>query len=128
MMRVNLQPSMRAKETFTLAKDWIGECSEQHVECRTTTIHRVLPTRLVYINSTPETQNYKASIRRSDTLPIETQYLTLSHCWGEREFLISTRANISSFEVSLPIRSLSKTFQDAIFATTNLGFQYIWID
>lgn len=35
---------------------------------------------------------------------------------------------MSIFEKSLPIQSLPKAFQDALFATTRLGFQYIWID
>ncbi|KAF9735728.1 hypothetical protein PMIN06_010116 [Paraphaeosphaeria minitans] len=39
-----------------------------------------------------------------------------------------TRANAGAFEVSLPLHELSKTFQDALFATETMGFQYIWID
>jgi hypothetical protein len=42
--------------------------------------------------------------------------------------LTTTRTNLNSFELSIPINSLSRTFQDALFTTMELGFQYIWID
>lgn len=128
MSRVRLHPSMREKGTFDLAQEWISKCRSQHIECQAGTAYRKLPTRLVQVTSTPRTHDLKANICRSDTLSIETQYLTLSHCWGKQKFLTSNRSNISFFEESLPIQSLSKTFQDALFATTRLGFQYIWID
>jgi hypothetical protein len=42
--------------------------------------------------------------------------------------LSTTRTNLGSFESSLPVESLSRTFQDALFVTVELGFRYIWID
>ncbi|KAJ4288203.1 hypothetical protein N0V90_012220 [Kalmusia sp. IMI 367209] len=69
-----------------------------------------------------------ANICRGDALPVETPYLSLSHCWGTVKFLTTTRNNVHQFERSLPVEKLSRTFQDALFATINLGFQYVWID
>lgn len=89
---------------------------------------RKLPTRLVYVQRTSTSSKLLAKICRGNTLPIKTPYLSLSHCWGATKFLTTTRANLSSFELMLPIDRLSSTFKDAFFATVNLGFQYIWID
>jgi len=69
-----------------------------------------------------------ANVCRGDSLPAGTPYLTLSHCWGNVKFLTTTCANLLSFETSLPVNKLSKTFQDALYATVTLGFQYVWID
>lgn len=119
---------MRSHETFSLARQWVNECLLEHVECRVSTSHGKLPTRLVCIKSRSTSSELTAYICHGDTLPNETPYVTLSHCWGEVEFITTTRANLNSFESSLPIDKLSKTFQDAFLATINLGFQYIWID
>jgi len=70
----------------------------------------------------------KANICRGASLPRCTPYLTLSHCWGGEEFLTTTHTNLCAYECSLPIDSLSRTFQDAFLATVKLNFQYIWID
>lgn len=69
-----------------------------------------------------------ANVCRSESLPEDTPYISLSHCWGTAKFLTLQRANLDAFEKSLPVEHLSKTFQDAFLTTINLGFQYIWID
>jgi hypothetical protein len=123
-----VESSTRSSETFSQIKQWINICLSEHPECRRSTDHRVLPTRLVRAERTGTSFEVKANICRGDTLPKETPYLTLSHCWGKTKFLTTTRANLSSFELSIPVDGLSRTFRDALFATVNLGFQYIWID
>ena len=70
----------------------------------------------------------EAKLCRGDELPTTTSYLTLSHCWGSTRFLTTTLADLGTFQISLPVDRLSKTFQDALFATVRLGFRYIWID
>ena len=127
-MRTSLFPSIRAKQTFDMAREWIMGCRSKHIGCWSTTTRRELPTRLIHVRSRAADLPLEANICRGSTLPTETPYLTLSHCWGKRKFLTSTRANISLFEANLPIQRLSRTFQDALFATISLGFQYIWID
>jgi hypothetical protein len=88
----------------------------------------VFPTRLVYVDPTSTSSKVSARIYRGDSLPIQTPCLTLSHCWGDAKLLTTTRTNLSSFESSIPVDSLSRAFQDALFVTTELSFQYIWID
>ena len=127
-VRTQLDQSIRSEATFSLARQWIKECCLGHSECRVSTDGRKLPTRLISVQPTGTGSKLLAKICHGDTLPIETPYLSLSHCWGDTKFLTTTRANLNSFELSLPVDRLSGTFKDAFFATVNLGFQYIWID
>lgn len=119
---------MRSGETFSLVKRWINDCCSHHVECRSSTNPTELPTRLICVYPVGTSSKIRANICRGNLLPKDTPYLTLSHCWGEIEFLTTTRATLSAYECSLPIDSLSRTFQDALLATLELGFLYLWID
>lgn len=56
------------------------------------------------------------------------QYLTLSHRWGSLEFLKLTKANVDGLKTRIELSELSKTFQDAIAITLELGLCYLWID
>lgn len=58
----------------------------------------------------------------------ELEYLTLSHMWGKQEFLTLTWQNHDEFLREVPLEKISRTFQDAIFITAELGFRYLWID
>jgi hypothetical protein len=123
-----LNPSTKSEQTFSLIRKWMNECVLEHSVCQSSIDHRVLPTRLIYVDSTITSSKMLARICRGESLPVQTPYITLSHCWGDTKFLTTTRTNLSSFELSIPVNSLSRTFQDALFATVKLGFQYIWID
>jgi hypothetical protein len=63
----------------------------------------------------------------SQGLPTDTEYLTLSHCWGQNHFTTLTQS-FHSFLCEIPTDLLTKTFKDAIAITRKLGFRYIWID
>lgn len=125
---MKLNSSIMSNETISLVKKWINECRPKHSRCQLSVDRKELPTRLVHIQPLRTSSGQRANIYYGKTLPSRTIYPTLSHCWGRTKFLTTTRANLSSFESSLPIQSLSRTFQDAIFTTVNLGFYYIWID
>ena len=58
------------------------------------------------------------------------RYLTLSHCWGREPSVekMTTKENVSSRKVDIPLDVLPKTIQDAIAITLGLGFTFIWID
>jgi hypothetical protein len=110
-----------------VAKTWLHNCTSRHSECQQR-VTRKLPKRLIYVHRNATSSEIEARICQSDKLPQSTQYLSLSHCWGQTTFLTTTRENISEFELSLPVDRLSLTFQDALFTTIALGFEYIWID
>lgn len=65
-------------------------------------------------------------------LPLDTEYLTLSHRWDESPALILSEKTIHelSSAVSLPLLNdpSTQTFQDAIKLGRAVGFRYLWID
>jgi Heterokaryon incompatibility protein (HET) len=57
------------------------------------------------------------------------QYVTLSHCWGEKKLTRTLQANISRWLTSgIPWTELPQTFRDALNVAINLKFRYLWID
>jgi hypothetical protein len=54
--------------------------------------------------------------------------LTLSHAWGDADFLKCTCNNYEQLQVDIPLASLPANFRDAIFVTVELGFSYLWLD
>jgi hypothetical protein len=72
-------------------------------------------------------------------------YVTLSHCWGDAQFLCLSPENMGNFKDGIAVASLPQTFQDAIDFARRLGsvptflhrddpsvqlptVRYIWID
>jgi hypothetical protein len=56
------------------------------------------------------------------------QYATLSYCWGNRDFIKTSKSNLEEFFVDIPHHRLPQTFKDAIQVTQALNIDYIWID
>lgn len=84
--------------------------------------NRVLPSRLICLHKT------EVRLCSTERLPRNTQYATLSHCWGLIKQFTLNHENFDTLQESIPVHLLSKTFQDAIFLTQKFGFQYLWID
>jgi hypothetical protein len=103
---------------------WIKTCSKNHTLCARKQNH-ALPTRLidVGIGETP-----RLRIVESKTLPSDTRYLTLSHCWGAFPLSKLLTDKLEAFKEELPAEKLPKTFLDSIALTRRLGMRYIWID
>jgi hypothetical protein len=54
--------------------------------------------------------------------------MTLSHRWGTALFTQLLKSNLDSFCNSIPVANLREIFQEAIFASRQLGVRYLWID
>jgi hypothetical protein len=118
--------STNSNRSWELAQKWINECEIFHPVCsRKTYQPHWQPTRL--INVEPITQ---ASIRLqiNDLNSRVEPYVSLSHCWGKTTMMRLLKSNITAFQQSIPEQELSKTFQEAIFITRKLGFQFLWVD
>lgn len=87
-----------------------------------------LPTRLVAVDRTGEKKGLSVRLCNSDSLPRDTEYVSLSHCWGKVPFFTLTQDKLQRLEQSIPMQQLPMAFQDAIRITYDLGFRYIWID
>ncbi|THV48837.1 hypothetical protein BGAL_0225g00160 [Botrytis galanthina] len=59
-----------------------------------------------------------------------TKYLALTHCWGKEmpEAATTKTRTLERRLLSIPFKTLPRTFRDAITITRRLGLQYLWID
>ncbi|KAM0143873.1 hypothetical protein ACHAP3_001139 [Botrytis cinerea] len=59
-----------------------------------------------------------------------TKYLALTHCWGKEmpEAATTKTRTLEQRLLSIPLKTLPRTFRDAITITRRLGLQYLWID
>lgn len=57
-------------------------------------------------------------------------YAALCHRWSRKDFFKSLRSNIVKLQgaSSVPLSSLTPTFQDAVKITRDLGLRHLWID
>lgn len=107
-------------------------CTALHSSCRQQSRGGWIPTRLLDVGLfSSQVESVKLVERKElETALVDVQldYLTLSHVWGNDEFLNLTSANLASFKMGIPIPSLRKSFQDAIAMARRLRVQYLWID
>lgn len=61
-------------------------------------------------------------------MPSGSQYITLSHCWGESQVFTLTQQNQDALTKKIDNSRLSQTFQDAICVARELDVEYLWID
>ena len=61
-------------------------------------------------------------------LTSNTTYVAPSHCRGGADTIKLTRDRMNQYQRDIYFSSLPKNFQDAIQATSLLGYKYIWID
>ena len=119
-----------SSDTIVQITQWLAECMKSHEKCHkiqaVAATRNILRRRLVDVSKFPETGLVR--LVSTVTMPQETLYVTLSHCWGGTCSTTLTRSNLGLFKVSLNYSSLPKTFQDAITLTQLLGLQYLWID
>lgn len=83
------------------------------------------PTRLLEIDK-PELNQVRLTEGR--LLEVGSQYVTLSHCWGQSQVSKLTQQTKQRIEDGVPISELGKTFRDAIQVAREIGVPYIWID
>lgn len=109
----------------------IDDCATHHAICNQSGPETRSPTRLLRI--------VDDNISGRRVLLVTTKpersyrYTALSHCWGNpdeaKKMPKTTRANLLHQHVEgLPVTDLTRTFQDAIKLTVDLGFEYTWID
>ena len=69
-----------------------------------------------------------ASIRLVEGVKLTARFAALSHCWGMTQHLVTTKSSLNAHKTGISLRSLAKTFQDAITVCRFLGICYMWAD
>ncbi|CAG8961219.1 hypothetical protein HYFRA_00013275 [Hymenoscyphus fraxineus] len=100
-----------------------GICASNHLSLQLT---KQLPTRLLEIGKDGDCISVR--VIETASLSPETEYVTLSHCWGTKRHITLTLATYENFVEDVPWKMLPKTFTDAIELTKLLHYKYIWID
>jgi hypothetical protein len=90
----------------------------------------VLPYRLIDVQARPPRIVYPQAERDQKDLDWIPKYVALSYCWGGKnaEQLKLSRAYLSQLMKKIPWEGLSAAQKDAITATRDLGFKYLWND
>ncbi|KAH7014657.1 heterokaryon incompatibility protein-domain-containing protein [Microdochium trichocladiopsis] len=132
-------------ERHDLVKAWMQECIDTHVHCQigATAEPAVLPKRLVRISGYTDYPAARLVLSQEEALNgAGLRYAALSHCWGSRQPLMTTKSTLQQFSRGLPgghdngentpkesdACHLPKTFHEAIDLCRFLGISYIWID
>lgn len=126
---IYIDHDLACEENFTIAKDWIRDCSEQHDnEMCPPIVPNDLPTRLVDVGVADGSEDPKLVVPLNGQ---KGEYLALSHCWGPstvKERLLTKEATLKTRMKSIPISSMPANFHDATIITRRLGYRYLWID
>ena len=115
--------------SYELARQWIFICEGTHKNCnglRRIQTTKKLPTRLIDLG---DDRNYlKPRLCITEGLPLDTAYMTLSHCWGGQTPLQLLKDNIESLTEEIEIARVPKSFRDALKVAAKLKVRYLWID
>lgn len=117
-----------SQESWELAKGWLASCSREHEACGKGTKTSWYPTRLLDL-SDPSADVSSIRLRLIESEPIDTEYVTLSHRWGQASIFRLTKDTFTRLRDGFDSSILPQTFQDAMaFAKRNLKIRYMWID
>ena len=112
---------------LTLARNWIDTCFRTHTPCGQTNGKRELKfARILDVGDQGQGSPIRL-VERTD-VPEDSQYLTLSHCWGGLNITQLRLTNHEAFGRAIDTETLPQTFRDAIHITRLLSIQYLWID
>ena len=120
-------PSTSSLENQSLARKWVHQCLSSHDPCNASVRSLPnIPTRLIEIIGS----DAQPLLRLVETAshPREGNYMTLSHCWGDADFLTLRERCLNDMKEDITWSSLPKTFQDAVIVTMWFKIKYLWID
>jgi len=118
---------LKSDAFFSLASSWLKTCSKTHGECNIRYDSHFKPTRLIDVGSLGKAPRL---IETSETDIHDEKYLALSYCWGSPPVGLAktTTRNISQRRKAISMKTLPRTYRDAITVTRRLGLRYLWID
>ncbi|KAL6862851.1 hypothetical protein ACO1O0_003089 [Amphichorda felina] len=146
---------VKSARSLNFARDCFRECLEDHDRClpfftdkadrenralgpkkaisRETVNIADIPSRLIDVSS--EAGQFRVKLIEIGKVPDETKadvsrssFAALSYCWGGEQPLRLTKASHRDLQAGVHISSLSRTLQDAVWVTQEMGIRYLWID
>lgn len=126
-MNFDFGPSNHDSKAWSIMESWMSTCFDSHPQCnlsKTSTSYR--PTRLLKLDNL-----HTFRLVLGTECPSTLQYVALSYCWGTKPVECLLRLLQSTFKDlrrEQPVKTLPKTFRDAIDVAHRFGVDYIWID
>ncbi|KAJ0419594.1 heterokaryon incompatibility protein-domain-containing protein [Aspergillus carlsbadensis] len=123
--RSRTSPRTNSEAALATINGWLADCistnrpPKYHCELQ---VSPTLPTRVV------DVRTGDGDVRLVEPNGATSQYACLSHCWGNKQIITTTKATLEEHKKCIPWERLSQTFQDAVWLVRKLGMQYIWID
>ncbi|KAK2008834.1 HET-domain-containing protein, partial [Colletotrichum eremochloae] len=102
----------------------MSTCMQNHPSCSAGSDTHFRPSRLLYIGGNAN----QVILHTPMDYPEMLSYMTLSHRWGEAQFIQLRQSNEQTFRQGIPWSSLPQTFKDAVRVARHLGSNYLWID
>lgn len=143
LLHTPFSTSTSSDEALEVAKGWINDCL-RHDHSKNTnqgTTKRFVPTRLIDLGAVPPSgkpgerenpEQVRLILTAKEPPEDKDVYVTLSHCWGQAEFIRLEEGNESELRESIRLDgpTFPETFKDAIHFARRLGrkVRYIWID
>jgi len=125
-----LQSRADCKVNFDLIRSWISQC-EGHPLCLKVPRFAErfqLPTRLIDVRVGAEDGTVRLVLSEMLNPDHDCRYIALSHCWGADPDKIPKTIRATLVHHQERIDKLTKTFEDAIEVTRQIGVRYLWID
>jgi hypothetical protein len=119
-----MQTSPRSQESLDIASGWLKECLENHGHCIVPDEARRPPKRLIDVGSAVQ-DPFLVQVSPDSR---QIQWLSLSYQWGERRSRKLTMETMCDLTKAIPMSTLDRTIQDAIFVARALKIPYIWVD
>jgi hypothetical protein len=111
--------------SFERMKLWMTICRRYHTKCNKRCVsgwQPMLPKRVLDVGNSASHSSQLVSGNKPG------QYATLSHCWGARQPLTTSKATIADREREIADTQLPPTFKDVVIVCRQIGIQYLWID
>lgn len=119
----NVELGTASPRAFKTARAWLENCQAHHSACSEGKDGSpMLPSRVIDVgNETTEPRLYVSNGERAP-------YLALSYCWGHSNNLETTKESFRDRMEAISLASFPLTLRDAVLATRELGFRFLWID
>lgn len=124
------EPSTGSVTSLNTALYWFRNCTQNHQRCSSQALQPNVwyPTRLIDLGDDDGSNVVRLVLTQETNLPFGAKYTTLSHVWGNLDFIKLTKNSLPAFREALSLNQLPKTFTDAIKVTRFLKIRYLWID
>ena len=103
------------------------QCTSTHSKCKSMT-PRILPTQLIDLGELGANTIRPKLQESKDELELDTQYVTLSYCWGGLVPLRLMKDNYQSLLSEIAASTIPQLFRKAMEVAYRLKIRYIWID